>query len=530
MGRIVSGTLASTVPSVGNIGIGSLVAGSAISINDMVLNGPLGKAFPAQFTDYAAVPNAGAQIFAQTSVIGGVLVNGGRYGLCQASDGSIYIAAHWNSSLGCRIFKYKADGTFVNGVTVNNSGSQNLGAPFLFELANGNIAVVYALSTNPVNLRHAVVDKNLTVVGVDSVIEPVKDANIQGFCACALSGGGYAVVYQYHSTNTQEKLAIYSNTGSAVLAPTVIQTWVGTAGDVRVNIAQLPNGNILIAANSLFTTTVGTYHAIYTATGTQVKAFTQLTNVLASASNRPEISIMADRYAIARSNDNVDWKAWVLDLSGNLQGTEFSVSSGASSSWNRSKLLNDGTNFYLLMNLGLGAQTLITLPKTGTNFVNRLTTLSASVTAWDAFYERGFITIISAVSGANKNNFAVLDTVTGMVFTSTTDFGIAAGTSNNGQMIIAIPGGDFTFITVFDYASPGSTNLFVGKYANSAIAGVALAAAAAGVTATLAEGIGTYQINPLRGATVKAFDHNSGANIQGNKGTLLTNAAVLRGI
>lgn len=527
MGRLLSGTTTSTVPSVGTTGIGSLEAGVALAVNDLVLTGPTGKGYPANTIDYAAIGNGATQIVAQTSD-GSPLLHGGRYGVLQGADGAIYFTTPYSSNAGCKVTRYKADGTGAVTVTISTDANP-LVSPFLLQLTNGNMAVVYGLGTAPIAWRRAIINPSLGIVLADSAIENGYGTNPRGMHAVALSGGGFAVCYHYATNDTLQRLVVYDNAGTAIVGPASIHTWTGSINAVRTNMVQLSNGNLAIACNSMCSTSQGTYHAIHNAaTGATVKAMTQLAT-LATTSNKPDLSTFGSTYCVARCDDGVNWKAWVLDLAGNVQGAGYTSTSAAGSNYNQSKLMNDGVAYYLVASID-GAASVLKLPITGTGYVRTaVSAITASVTSRDAFIERGMLVLVQCMSSTNKNNYVVIDLATLVAMTTATDFGAAPASANNGAFMTAIPGGDFTFIAVFDVSGNASSSMYVGKYANSSVAGVALAAAATGSTVTLAEGIGTYDINPIKGVSAKAFDHSS-ATIIGNKGTLTLNAALLKGL
>lgn len=110
---------------------------------------------------------------------------------------------------------------------------------------------------------------------------------------------------------------------------------------------------------------------------------------------------------------------------------------------------------------------------------------------------------------------------------SVTLFGVAPS-SGNGSYPRVASGGDRSFIAMYDYASSAATNLFVGKYAKTAIIGVAQNSAAADTSVKLYSQAGAYETNEIAG-TPSAFDHSINS-VVGNKGSILPFSVTLKGI
>ena len=171
---------------------------------------------------------------------------------------------------------------------------------------------------------------------------------------------------------------------------------------------------------------------------------------------------------------------------------------------------------------------------TGTGYITTDITLAGTSqfnTCIDAFCEHGLIVAVSQ-TGSNTNTAPVLwviDTSTCTLLSkSGTSFGVLPG-SGSGKYHRVIPGGDCSFICLYDYATAASTNLYIGKYANTAIMGVAKTSGAAGQLVAVTGESGGHAINKLAGPASVAFDHSAATTI-GNKGTLMNYGVTLKGI
>lgn len=534
MGRFLSGTGGS---SAAGSGIFKLKAGVAIAPDDLVQLGPNGKAYPVKCTDYAAVANcnygtaqtsaATGQIVAQTQVVAALTTANSRQAVVQGDDGSIFALTTASASGGLMLSKYAASGS-LSAQAVIDSSSNTFTNNHLYVLSNGNIA---ALATNSGGLyvSFAIYDQNLVVIKSLTNSEMIATAL---FSACALSGGGFAIVYQQNANPLLSRLATFDNTGTAVLAPTTIWTRTGTSGTQYHRIAQLSSNNLVIAVSSANTvSSIGLYHGIVTTAGAAVRAFENIdTN---TGSVIPDLSVMTSYYAIARPNSSFTL-GFVFNNTGTLQGANFSGANSGTVSSTLQKIVNDGTAFYLIWPRGTDNKEVLTkLPVTGTGYVTSIITTTVVQNSnhyIDAFCENGLIVGVS-MSGSNPTA-PVLWVINAQTMTllasAATSFGVAPQTGN-GQYLRVIPGGDFSFICLYDYANLGSTNLCVGKYANTAVMGVAQTAAAADGLFEVAGLANGYAANYIKGSPSKAFDH-SATNIIGNKGVVLNNGAVLKGL
>lgn len=521
-------------------GVFNVLAGEAIAQNDAVELGPNGKAYKVKVTDYAAVPNftpgvtqnstANGQIVAQTQIVNGQALAFSRQAVVQGPDGSIFTFTPQNNtaaSTGFRVSKYSAAGALVAQYDFP-TGSETIQNHHLLLMPNGNL-VALGTSTTGYVLYYMVFDYNLGLVKNFASIE-AQATGSPVFSAVALSGGGFAVVYQQNANPLLSRLATFDNSGAAVLAPTTIWTRTGTSGTQYHKMVQLSNGNLAIAVDSGNSAgTIGLYYGIVTTSGVSVLAFTQLNANFTGQS--PDVSMLAGFFAVARPISTANgMQAWVFNNSGVLQGAPLSTGSIPATSSTYYRLLSDGSAFWLIYGrVSDSKQVLTKIPVTGTGFVTTAITttgLSNYNIPFDAFYENGFI-VGFFIPNQGQYLFVVSTDTGNLVANAATSFGAAAATTGGSYPAI-IPGGDFSFIACYDQSNTAGTFFAVGKYANMSVAGVAQAGVAAGSLAPVAAIAGGYASNFIKGSPAKAFDHNA-ANIPGNKGALLNYGVVLKG-
>lgn len=522
----------------------AITAGLALSQNDMVALAYDGYGYPVACTDYAAVANTGTfvsaaqgQIVAPTTIFAAAYQNltMRRPKALKDASGNNIVFGNGAGSLAAptdtKMYKYSPGGTLLKSLVMSTGLTGNMYGAYMFRLSNNNIAVVFGLYSAGIgNLYFAVCDDDLNIVVAATAIEATY--GITSFGACSLSGGGFAVSYTLNATPTAQRLVIYSNAGAATYGPTTINTWAGTGGNTSTVMAELSSGNIAIACNSGSGTNPGLYHAIRNTAGAQVLTFTRLeTPLINNGATAPEISSMTGFYSVAIGN-GTNMKGYVFDNTGATQGAAFS-SAGTIVAELNAKLFNDGTAFYLIWpdNSASSITKLTKLPTTGTGYVSYTITTAVAYTgtvgAVDAFVERGLIVAIRSSKDTTAPTVGVIGT-DGLV--KKTAASITASAPTNGALDASItPIGDFAFLACYDDEQIAEY-FMQGKYANASVLGVCSTAATVGTLALVAQNIGAYATNRIIGTSPKTFDHTTGANIYGNKGALLNNGAVLKGL
>lgn len=524
MGMNVSDTLAGTF---------KLKAGSTIDINDAIEIGPDGNGYPVVCTDYAAVTNfsdtaqtstATGRIIAQTSV--GTAMSSEFYGKSVAIDsfGNILVA-QYDASNYPTIYKFTSAGTLLRGPVVIESAAATWRQMAI--LSNGNIAVVYRQANK---LQYIVYDQYLVVVKAVTTIDAgIQSSSVSG--VTALSGGGFAVVYQI-SGSANSTLVTYDNTGTAVLAATTIWTRAGTVGYQLHRMEQLSSGNlVVISASSNSTGDIGLFHGVVTTAGVSVAAFAN--EDTAVLDNVPQVSVMTGYFCVAASGQSgTHAKARIYSNAGVIQGAAFSglCSYATMTRTNAIKITNDGANFWLFWsNTTSGYATVTKLPITGTGYTSSELGSAATIygSNMDGFIEGGRFVVIAQQNPSSASNALIW--VISCSSLSLLNAGTVIGTASTSSYYFPqlIPGGDFSFIALYDNSV---MRLTAGKFANTAIVGVAAAPAAVNDYANIHQAAGTYRANTLKGSPAVAFDHTTGANITGNKGTILNDGLVLRGM
>lgn len=509
--------------------------GVAIAVNDLLEFGPDGRAYPVGTTDYAAVANctygaaqtseATGRIVAQTQIVASQTQAYHRQALLVGEDGSLYTCTHSGAGVGIMLTKYSASGALVNKVTPIGTGAYFNHQSFF--LSNANICVIAGLDNGVITF--AIYDTLLNTIKSATNLTAAQNSSF--FSSCALSGGGFAVIYQLGSTPLQSRFASYDNAGNVATTDFAVWTRTGTNGIQCHRMVQLSDGNLAVAVYSQNTvSSIGLFYAVLSTVGALVKAFTNL-DTTGAVGYIPEISAMSGKFAVAKAN-GTNMLAFVLDNSGNLQGSGFTAITGATSVQNNLKLLNDGVQFWVLWSRDSDSKVCLTkLPITGTGYVT--TTVTTTNTQYshyiDAFAENGLIVAVSSSNNSVLNQMWVISADTGtLVSASGTGFGVVAS-SNSGVNPRVVPVGDFAFACMYDYGGSAQTNLTLGKYANTAVIGKSNFSAVEDALVSVSQKAGGYGINEIKGNPSKAFNH-SATNIVGNTGTLMKHGVVLKGI
>lgn len=519
-----------------------LTAGAAINGRDAIEIGPEGKAYPVVTTDYAAVANvsygtaqtstATGRIFAQTQVFTDVTQSNSadEQRIVQGENGDIFATRPYSTTNGLVLARYSAGGALLGSVTVKTTGAAL--NPSVLKLSNGNIAVVWYVSADAT--RYAVYTSALGLVKADTAITGGAGGSTGFHGATALSAGGFAVIFQ-PSSSLETHLAVYDNTGTAVVSPTNLWTRTGTSGDIEYRIAQLSNGDLAILAHMIGVASgsfTGQWHAVYTTAAVQVAAFTQIYSQQAFYSAFIKTS-GAYYAASSRGKGGAnDHDVYVFSNSGAQQGTAYNrsdtgmtgtghLASGASAFWYISSRASDSKVVLAKIPYTGGASaTLQDVTTTGTS------NYSANI---KMFVENGLILALATMNAATEHAMWVMSESTGALVNSASTT-IAPSFTSSSQTICVIPGGDCAFIGYYDLATTLGTYIVAGKFSNTSVVGVAAASAAQGDPVNIKQGAGTYICNTLKGTAAVAFDHTTGSTISGNKGTLLTGGVALRGM
>lgn len=526
MGIFAKGIGTSGASSSGSTGgTFNLKTGVAATIKALMCLGPDGLAYPVETIDYAAKPNIGDACITTATVVAGTPSYYGRTtNVAQGANGDIFVGtANASGGFGFTVYRYAANGALVNSLNIGVFGALCYD-PHMVKLANGNIAATWSTGTD---LYYCVLSPTLAVVQGATLVAGIMSN--QQHDMIALSGGGFMVSYTDKNTTTLTRAAVYSNTGAVVTAVSTIFTWTGGAGGsgAYVRLAELSNGNVVAALQGSYTT--GTYLGLMVGVLTPLAAVSvAFTNVDTGLQTLPpEVNAFGGFFCIARYDaGSQTLKTRVFNNALVQQGATYAptVSTNSGSS-NTHRIINDGTSFWQVWCPSASSVpfSLVKITTAGVTTVYNIGLNGSSVQYLDMFYERGRI-VFTNMSSGGAMKFSVFNTTT-----LNQEVLNQAMSVTDGQYHQTIPGGDFSLICVGGGSTASNTMLAVQKYANTAVMGVATAAAAAGSMVPIASLSGAYAINMLKGTTSKSFDHTTGANIAGNKGTLLTYGAILKG-
>lgn len=511
----------------------SLVAGESLATKDLAeIDGYYSKAYRVRVSNYAAIGNvdygtaetdaATGRIVAQTSVVASQSVAYARQALITDSSGNIFTLTDAAAGAGLRLSKFSPAGALLGYVDIA-AATQRYNHQILL-LSNGNIA---CLAYSGSNVEYAVYDANLVNVAALATVAASPNAY---FAACALSGGGFAVLYQKNSNPLLSCIKTFNNSGANVLAETTVWTRTGTTGTQYHKMLQLSSGNLAIAVSSNNTvSSIGLYCGVITTAGAIVKAIASL-DATSGMSWYSNLAVMTGYFAVGMAN-GTDQKAYIFDNAGTQQGSPFSAATTAGTGFSRTKIISDGAAFWLIWHRNSDSKCCTTkLPVSGTGYTTVVTTTSTTQYNFhiDVFYDNGLICAISMTGTNTAPTFWVISTVTGgLVDSAGTAFGVAPGTSC-GTFPRVIAGGDRSFVASYDYVSTASTLLCVGKYAKTSVIGVVQSAAVADAKVRMYSQAGAYEINAVLGS-VAGFDHTTNS-LTGNKGAILPLGVTLRGI
>jgi hypothetical protein len=502
-----------------------LKAAAVFTQHDGVQIGPDGKVYPIKCSDYASVANVGSSVVAATTVIGAYSWPYGKSPIYRdPATGNLFCVSPdvtgASPGFGLRVSKYSPSGTLLGTLSISASGSEQTYAPKIRALSNGNLLVTWAPNSSA-DYRFAIFDLSLNIIKASTSIDTPLDHHSD---VLALSAGGFMV--SYRKAGGLQRIAVYDNAGNVVTASATVQAWTGAAGIVTSKLAQLSNGNVVLVCTSAYATTIGTYFGIFSVLGAAVLAMANV-DATANGGTQPDVAVVNGTFSFAYANAANTVVLRVYNNAGALQGGAVSFTvPGASATTNQFKLLTNGTAFYLLtMHATSLWWNLTMMPVTGANNVTytagTFTAAGGSLVIDAAIEGDRLVALHSQSSAAPALGFFVMNLTTMAIETNTTNMG---GSSAYPTIVLSE---DFTFIVYCDTTTPGSV-FRVMKWANTAIVGVAKAAAAVDALVDIYGGAGAYLSNAIKGTSSKQFDH-SAANIYGNKGALMTNGTVLKG-
>ena len=483
-------------------------------------------------TDFAAVGNvsygtsqtsaATGQVIAHTTIIAGQTTAYGRQAMIINSTDFLFAVSTYSTTSGVKLTKYSSAGVLVNSVDIDTTATATYNHQLIL-LSNGDLCVLYSIGSV---LKYAIYDNNLVVV--KSLTSIVGSLSSDYWAATGLSGGGFAAVYQVTGTPLESRLVTFNNAGTAVLSATAVWTRTGTTGLQYHTLTQLSSGNLAYAISSANTVAcIGLWYGVTDTSGSIVQAFTVLDTT--SQTTLPElVSNGAGYFAIARPN-GTNQLAWVFSNAGAVQGAGFTAATAAGSSNLKTKLVASSTTMYLIWARSSDTKEVVSaLPITGTGYTTGVVTTTTTQYNFyiDAFYEDGYIVGTALPGTAVAPQVWVISAANlALVNLAGTTYGTApSAASGSYPRIMSV--GDRTFVAMYDYNSTAGTFFTAGKWASTAVIGVAAATTTAASAIPLHVLTGAYKINSINGTKAKAFDMTA-TTLAGNKGTMLASGSVI---
>ena len=447
----------------------------------------------------------------------------------------LYVSTNNASNAGLSIYLRTADGKTTVTSSVIEPTANGIYYFSYCQLSNGNIAVAYGDATNA-RVRIAIYTPQLSQVLAPTTIQTAAVNTYAPLWITALTGGGFALLWS--NVTTACYIAAYNNTGTATLAPTSIassfyNTQYTNYGPTS-SIVSLSNGNFAVLFQNSGNTVL-TY-AVYSNTGTAVVAQTNLT---ISSYRAAWINAVNGYFAISYVASGTTPTLTVFNNAGTQQGTSYTWGSVTAQVQNGLRgLTNDGTNFWVFATDSTASVIrAVLIPTTGAaNSIaysnsSQYTSVGGSNSVYmDFAIANNAIGVMSANLSTAQPYAAVFSALDFSVIISSTNIynGTPSSNGSNFPSVTNLGDGAMVFNSFFDTA-----NVFnVYKVQNTSIQGVATSTATSGGVFSVRSfgqtGVGTNAATQTALGTTATFDHTS-ATIPGIKGAIGTNFAVIKG-
>lgn len=510
-------------------GVASFTAGAAIAQNNLVQLASDGLVYPVVVSDYATEPNSGTGIYDYSASLTSSLMSYQVMNPVNDSAGNIYVfGATSTSSL--IVYKYAPTGQPVAEFSLpgTNTFSYYQYSAILC-LSNGNLVLLYDGQTG---WTFSIINATtMTEVVGPFVFGPsIPGVGLYNLCSAALPSGGFAVVF--NTSSGQATVAVYSNSGVLVGSITNLLT-SDPATYALPTIYTLSNGNfvvVYIGQDSV------PHFEIFNSNCVSVVAPTALWNLASALTGLTfVVSVMPGYFAISSVYElNVPVTSppqpvyvAVFNNAGVQQGTTLAIPSVAQNN-SGFALTNDNNNFWLILPSTTSYLSILQISSGGVventyyQWFYNSTPRSLYVT-----YDGTLNSIVCALTVINPS-LAVTHPVLyislgNMTFEMTG--GVIAGTS-----MIALTDGVVLAIGAGNASAVFGGTIQFYKYTDTAIVGVAKAAAAAGGSVAVDISAGYKQITPLKGSFTKSFTMKTGSNIVGNNGIIVGTVLSQEGI
>ena len=502
------------------------VGSAAIAKNDLVQIAEGGKLWPVITKRFSAIgtiyyesglDNVSAQLSQANAVCECLYFNETTLDKIVLSP----ISENLTNNQGLVLKVYNEQLTLTSSAIVTPDFTVISSKPIMKVLSNGHLLLLWKETTTS---YYAVYDQQLKLI----VITMLGDVEIES--VATKSAGGFAILTR---NGDDLSLALYSNTGTVVLAPAIINTSVDATAKGSA-IAELSDGKLIIAIRS---GTFNVQQAIFTSAGVAEGAFTNIVGITGGDKTRFSISVIAGFYCIVAEAVN-QVTAAVFNNTGTLLNYNngfFLYQSLSDNTTYDSFVVNDGSYFWVVRFTRAALATnsyigLLRLAKDGDNGNNKTYKYSFNNIALDYDATLGK----TNVQGFYKNNTLVFTYENSTMIVSIENdlpkkISYVTHESFFASAIAAAHDGAI-FHLVREYnLSPLSLKLVEGKYTNSAIMGIALESLNAGNEGALINinvASGSFNCNTLIG-TDCFFNHSSDPYKTMKQGLLLDNAVLI---
>lgn len=485
------------------------VGSAAIAKNDLVQIAEGGKLWPVKTKRFSAinavdyesnVNNVSAQLSQANTVCECLYFNETTLDKIILSP----ISENLTNNQGLMLKVYNEQLTLTASAIVTPDLTVISSKPIMKPLSNGNLLLLWKETTTS---YYAVYDQQLNVIVVKTTLGDVEIESV-----AIKSAGGFAILTR---NGDDLSLALYSNTGTVVLAPAVINTSTDATAKGSA-IAELSDGKLIIAIRS---GTFNVQQAIFTSAGVAEGAFTNIVGITGGDKTRFSISVIAGFYCIVAEAVN-QVTAAVFNNTGTLLNYNngfFLYQSLSDNTTYDSFVVNDGSYFWVVRFTRAALATnsyigLLRLAKDGNNGNNKTYKYAFNNITLDYDATLGK----TNVQGFYKNNTLVFTYENSTMIISIENYlpknisYVANGSFFASAIAAAHDGAIFRLGREYN-VSPPPLNLTEGKYTNSAIMGIALESLNAGNEGALINinvADGSFNCNTLLGVDC-FFDHSS---------------------
>lgn len=513
------------------------VAGNeAIAANDLVCIGERSKIWPVKSKPFATVSKVGTDIalsiIQNHDKLRDGLVGPNVAAYYDKDTLATFVALintrHTGSHSGIYVNKYNSKGENVKQLAVTGDTSSSKGTQiFLKELSDGNLLVVYNLSTTS---YFRIINKNLDIIVAETSLGIIGLMDV-----IALSGGGFAIFGGTGNTT----LRTFNNNGTVLVLPVVL-----TTASTHLGAIELSNGNIGIClANT--TNTSEARVGVINVSGAFVSPLSDITTmgrtVILPVNPSLRISMSSiNGFFCCECELDTRISAAVYTDAGQLRNYSNTFQYGVTNipigttEHKNSVLVNDGTSFWILCGVVDSSLTLsekgvsfnvIYIPTTGLNTDNKLFPFNYATTFNIPDYTSTNTSLIAdGLGGSSADGFYSRGVIVFSWLNTVILLEVGQGTIDSLKSLEHDPEGSslpvlsqkHKIINLGDgaYFWVGPFNGGIKKYVDYTIVGVSKINVAAGnenAPVDFIIGSGVFTINPIPG-DVSSFDYSADTN------------------